>query len=54
MSAMGPVWRLRDARRSGLAGGIAALRVIGLVALVWAVAASTSRTGPARCRPRGW
>ena len=38
MSGMGPVSRLRDARRSGLAGGIAALRVIGLVALVWAVA----------------
>ena len=34
---MGPVSRLRDARRSGLAGGIAVLRVIGLVALVWAV-----------------
>jgi signal transduction histidine kinase len=38
MSAMGPASRLRAARRSGLAGGIAALRVIGLVALVWAVA----------------
>ena len=38
MSAMGPVSRLRAARRSGLAGGIAALRVIGLVALVWVVA----------------
>ena len=37
MSAMGLVSRLRDACRSGLAGGIAALRVIGLVALVWAV-----------------
>jgi hypothetical protein len=51
MSAMGPVSRLRDARSSGLAGGIAALRVIGLVALVWAVsrehASDGSRTVPA-------
>ena len=51
MSAMGPVSRLRVARRSGLAGGIAALRVIGLVALVWAVSrehlSDGSRTVPA-------
>ncbi len=51
MSAMGPVWRLRAARRSGLAGGIAVLRVIGLVALVWVVArehlSDGSRTVPA-------
>jgi signal transduction histidine kinase len=51
MSAMGPVWRLRAARGSGLAGGIAVLRVIGLVALLWAVArehlSDGSRTVPA-------
>lgn len=38
MSAMGPVSRLRVARRGGLAVGIATLRVVGLAALVWAVA----------------
>ena len=51
MSAMGLVSRLRDACCSGLAGGIAALRVIGLVALVWAVSrehlSDGSRTVPA-------
>lgn len=50
MNAMGPVSRLRQARRAGLAGGIAALRVIGLIALVWAAArehlSDGSRTVP--------
>ena len=53
MSGMGPVWRLRAARGSGLAGGIAALRVIGLVALVWAVAREHLSDG-SRAVPAPW
>jgi signal transduction histidine kinase len=53
MSAMGPVSRLRAARRVGLADGIAVLRVIGLVALVWAVSREHLSDG-SRTVPTAW
>lgn len=53
MSAMGPVSRLRAGRPVGLAGGIAMLRVIGLLALVWAVSREHLSDG-SRTVPTAW
>jgi signal transduction histidine kinase len=53
MSAMGRVSRLVGARPAGLAGSIAVLRVVGLVALLWAVAREHASDG-SRTVPPQW
>ena len=53
MSVMGPASRLRAARGGGLAGGIAVLRVVGLVALLWA-AWREHLTDGSRVVPSAW